>query len=155
MRYFYAPAVAAALLLTNMPEAAHAEYNNLLRNIYSAAESNARSRARSQGRLVSNLTSGFIDRAANAIPSSRASDAVSAFSGYVGTAVGGAWERRAAQVLTTRARSEVSGNEPQIRSQFDAGQARSAERQRYEARQRAIQERRARTYGPPKPNAFY
>ena len=160
MRYLYAPAIAATLVFVNLPEKAHAEYNNLLNNIYKSAETSARADARSQSKFVSRMTERAVGILVSIAPFPNrvgevASVSLAPLPQYVGTALGEAWQGYAERTLTARARSEVRNNEPEIRSQFDAGQARNAERQRFESQQRAIEERRARTYGPPKPNAFY
>ncbi|MEQ8399683.1 MAG: hypothetical protein RIB53_17230 [Roseitalea porphyridii] len=154
----FAAAFLAATLYGSIP--AHAEYDTLLNNIHSLAEQNAKARARSQGRLVSNLVTGFIEVLVNAAPFSgrtgtAASVSLSRFPEYAGTAIGNAWQNYAEKELSRQAREEVTAREPEIRARYDSNRERRAVEANYAAKQRAIQERRAKTYGPPKPNAFY
>lgn len=170
MRYTsrIAGAFLAASLLGTAP--AYAEYNILLNNIHRASEQNAQSRARAQGQSVARLATGFIEALVSIAPLSvgprvtreqeRAIDAVASttlasFPEYVGTAIGGAWQRYAEEALTERGRADIAAREPELRARFTESRARRAAEVDYAARQRAIQERRARTYGPPRPNAFY
>lgn len=163
-----APVFLAASLLSNTP--AFAEYQNVLHNINRAVEFNAKSKAISQGQMVSRLATGYIDALINVFPASKvkklskegekAVDAVVSTSStslaeYIGTSIGSLWQSYAEKKLVEKGRAEVKAREPEIRAKYNAGKARRAAEVDFAAKQKAITDRRAKTYGPDKPNAFY